>query len=95
MGKKRLSSSRPKARIDWPSATALQLISALKALGFENFKVKGSHYYFRIPGSQILDYIQVPYHGNKEFRPEIVKDYWRQAKKQKAITEGEFLAALK
>lgn len=66
-----------------PALKAREVISALRALGFEVDHVTGSHYILRHPDGRRA---VVPYNGNRDIKRGVLKSILRQA----GITVEEF-----
>ena len=70
-----------------PALRAGEIVRALRRLGFERMRQKGSHIRLRHPDGRLAS---VPDHGSRELRREFVLNILKQA----GVEVGDFLAAL-
>jgi predicted RNA binding protein YcfA (HicA-like mRNA interferase family) len=80
--------------LEFPSAKSKEVCRALEAFGFVMVKAKCIHYFYRLPGEDIVHAIQVPYHSAEVSRV-TVKMYAKRLRERYGVTFKEFIKALK
>lgn len=80
---------------EWPSATGSSVYKALLKLGFEVYKVDGSHHVMFHPDDDEGRLVHVSVHSKKEWRKHHVENKWKEVHAITGVSTDEFKKLLR